>query len=160
MQLHRNAPSTPDLLAAATRAVWFHRRRIAAAVACAVTAVALAAAAPLLLTIALVERHQTRRRRRLLGLIVLAAVGHAVVWLWREAWRHPLEPRGGWHACENPHCRAPISNRSRARFCSPLCRRLVRLQGKADAGDQRAASRLVWLGREAKHDLALGEVPF
>jgi hypothetical protein len=158
MQLHGNGPRLRGFAAQAASAVWFHRRRIAAAIVCAVFAAALAAAAPVLVGLALVERHQTRRRRNLLGLVVIAWASHVVAWLWHEVWRHPLEPRGRWHPCR--HCGLPISNRSRARYCSPGCRRLALLERRAIEGDQRAQSRLAWLTREDKHDPAWGEVPF
>jgi hypothetical protein len=158
MQPHRNAAQLRTLTAQAAHAVWFHRRRIAATIACAVIVAVLAATLPLLLAAALLERHQTRRRRNLLGLIVIAALAFAVAWLWREARRHPLEPRGPWHPCRQ--CGAPISDRSRARFCCSFCRRLARLQARADNGDSRAASRLSWLSRDDLCDPALEEVPF
>jgi hypothetical protein len=158
MQPHRNAPSSRGRATQLLGAVWLHRRRLAAAVAFAVTAATLAVASPVLLTLALLERHQTRRHKNLLGLIVLIALGHAVLWLWRETGRHPLEPRGPWHPCRQ--CGFPISDRSRARFCSPLCRRLGRLQTRAGSGDERATTRLAWLAREDKRDPAWGEVPF
>jgi len=157
MQPHRNA-QLRNLVAGAARAAWFHRRRIAAAVACVAVVAVLVAAVPLLLAFALAERHQTRRRRNLLGLIILSATALAVAWLRREGRRHPLEPRGPWHPCR--HCGTPISDRSRARYCSSLCRRLARLEARANTGDQRAASRLAWLAREDRHDPAWGEVPF
>jgi hypothetical protein len=158
MQLHRNAPRPSGLAAEGARAVWFHRRQLAACAAIVLVAALFVFAAPWLLTLALAERHQTRRRKNLIGLIVLAASARAVLWLWREARRHPLEPPGPWHPCRQ--CGCAISNRSRARFCSPLCRRLARLQTRADAGDERAASRLGWLTRKNKHDPVWGEVPF
>jgi hypothetical protein len=146
------------LAAQAARAVWFHRRRIAAMVACVAIVAVLVATLPLLLAVALAKRHQTRRRRNLLGLIIFSALALAVVWLWREARRHPSEPRGPWHPCHQ--CGAPIGGRSRARFCSSLCRRLARLEARAGWGDQRAVSRLAWLAREDLHDPDCAEVPF
>ncbi len=157
MQPHRNA-QLRGLAVSAGRAAWFHRRRIAATVGCVAIAAALVASGPLLLALALAERHQTRRRRNLLGLIIIAALAFAIAWLWREARRHPLEPRGLWHPCHQ--CGTPITDRSRARYCSSLCRRLARAEAQANAGDQRATSRLSWLAREDRHDPAWGEVPF
>jgi hypothetical protein len=115
-------------------------------------------ATPWLLTLALIERHQTRRRKRLLGLIILAAVAHAARWLWQESRRHPLEPRGPWHPCRQ--CGMPIPNRSRAHYCSPLCRRLGRLALLARS-DDRAAARLERLRQPAStYDPATAEIPF
>jgi hypothetical protein len=159
MQLHRNATRLQGPPAGAAYPVWFHRRQIAASAAFVVAAAVLAAAMPLLLALALLEHHRTgRRRRRLLGLIVLAIIGHAVLWVWREVWRHPLEPRGPWHPCRQ--CGFPITNTSRAQFCSSGCRRYARLEIRASAGDERAQIRLAWLTREDKHDPVWGEVPF
>ena len=158
MQPHRTAPRSPSLRSRLARAVWFHRHQFAVAAALLVAAGLLVSAAPWLLALALLEHHQSGRRKRLFGRIVLAALGRAVLWLWREVWRHPLEPRGPWHPCRQ--CGFPITNRSRARYCSPLCRRLARLQMRADAGDERATARLAWLTQEDKHDPAWGEVPF
>jgi hypothetical protein len=158
MQSHRNAARPRAMVTQAARAAWFHRRRIAACLICAAIATLLVATAPLLLGLALAERHRTRRRRNLLGLIVIATLLFAIAWLWREARRHPLEPRGPWHPCRQ--CGTPITNRSRARYCSSLCRRLARLEAQAKAGDHRAASRLSWLARQDRHDPTWGAVPF
>jgi hypothetical protein len=118
----------------------------------------LAVATPWLLTLALVERHQSQLRRQLLGLIILAALGQAVVWLWHELGRHPFEPRGPWHPCQQ--CGFPITDKSRARYCSPSCRRLARLASNATF-DERAALRLARLQRPAStYDPATAEIPF
>jgi hypothetical protein len=146
------------MAARAASAVWFHRHRLGAGAALAFMFGLFVVAAPWLLALALLEQHRTGRRKHLLGLIALAGLGKAVLWLWREVWRHPFEPRGLWHACRE--CGYPISNRSRACFCSPLCRRLARLRTSADAGDERAQSRLDWLTREGKHNPDWGKVPF
>jgi hypothetical protein len=158
MQRHRNQRDSRSLHGRAAQAAWFHRRRLAAAAGLLLVAAMFVFAAPWLLGLALVEHHRTGRKRRLLGLVALAALGRAVFWLWREIWRHPLEPRGPWHPCQQ--CGFSIPNCSRARFCTPLCRRLARLQGRVDAGDERAAWRLAALTRDDRGDAAFGEVPF
>jgi hypothetical protein len=156
MRAQRTRPIVRTRLDA--RQVWFHRRQIAAGLALALTVGVLVVATPWLLTLALVERHQTRRKTRLLGLIVLAALAQAVGWLWHELWRHPLEPCGPWHPCQ--HCGFPITDKSRARYCSPGCRRLARLTVRARS-DDRAASRLARLQQSApSYDPATSEIPF
>jgi hypothetical protein len=137
--------------------IWTHRRQLALGAALLALATLIVFAAPLLLALALFERHHLRKRR-VRSLVVLIAVGFAAVWLWRELRRSKHEPRGPWHPCHQ--CGYPIGNQSRAHFCSPLCRRLTRLQTRASAGDERAQTRLAWLAREDKHDPAWGEVPF
>jgi hypothetical protein len=110
---------------------------------------------PFLLALAILERR--KRRRRLSLLTTLALIG-AVAWLWRELRRHPFEPRGPWHRCEQ--CGIPISNKSRARFCSTGCRTRARLTWMAKT-DDRAAARLARLDRPTPaYDPATAEIPF
>jgi hypothetical protein len=158
MRSHRSAALTRSLPTRAASAVWFHRHRLYAGAALALTVGLFVLAAPWLLTLAVLEHHRTGRKKRLLGLIVLTGLGKAVLWLWREVWRHPFEPHGPWHACKE--CGYPISNRSRAGFCSPLCRRLARLRTRVNAGDELAQRRLDRLTRDDNHNPDWGEVPF
>jgi hypothetical protein len=97
-----------------------------------------------------------RRKNSALKLLHLGCNG--VGWLWVELWRSRYAPHGPWHACQQ--CGLPITNRSRARFCSTLCRRLARLHTRLETGDDRAIARLNWLARQDKHDPTWGEVPF
>lgn len=83
-------------------------------------------------------------------LVVLLALGLAFA-LRRFGWLR--WPHAGWRGCEM--CGYPIEPPSRARFCSPGCRRRHRLEQGADRGDTRAA---VLLGRRAPTDY--GDVPF
>jgi hypothetical protein len=111
--------------------------------------------APFLLALAVAER---RSRGRRLSLLTTPALLGAAAWLWRELRRHPFEPRGPWHPCEQ--CGIPISDESRARYCSTGCRRLGRLR-QAAARDDRAAARLARLEQPMPaYDPATAEIPF
>jgi hypothetical protein len=158
MHPHRIPTHPPTRLIGVARLAWFHHHRLAATAALTVAAGVFVAATPWLLTFALLERHRTGRTKKLLGLILFAALGSAIVWLWREARRHPLEPRGPWHPCRQ--CGFPISNRSRARYCSPPCRHRARLSLRAQT-DDRAAAQLARLDQPAAaYDPATAEIPF
>jgi len=113
------------------------------------------ATAPILLVVA--ARHGGPRRRNT-ALNLLHFSWSRIAWLWQELRRTQHEPRGPWHPCQQ--CGYPISNRSRARYCSTGCRTLARLHAHAAQGDERARTRLAWLTREDTHDPAWGEVPF
>jgi hypothetical protein len=115
-------------------------------------------ATPALLAFALLERQQAPKRRRLLSLVALTVMARGLCWLGHELRRHSFEPRGPWHGCEQ--CGIPISNKSRARYCSTGCRRLGWLR-RAAAWDDRAAARLARLERPAPtYDPATAEIPF
>jgi hypothetical protein len=158
MHPHRIHAKRPTRLASIYREIWFQRHRIAAAAALAFTTAALVLGFPWLLALALLEHHRSGRRKRLFGLIILIALAHAVLWLWREIRRYPLEPRGPWHACAQ--CGFPISNRSRARYCSAVCRRIGLLERRARS-DDRAAARLERLRQPSLAcDSATAEIPF
>lgn len=154
MQSQANGP-LPRVLRAAARTLWRHRARITIGALLALLVWGLITLAPFLIALALVERRRRGRRRSVL--MALALIG-AVAWLWRELRRHPFEPRGPWHGCQQ--CGIPISNKSRARYCSTGCRRLGRLTWMART-DDRAAARLARLLRPASsYDPATAEIPF
>jgi hypothetical protein len=138
--------------------IWFHRHQLAAAAALGPTIALLAFATPWLIALAAVERNQSRRAKQLVSLIVLASLVRAIAWLWDEFRRYPLVPHGGRHECE--WCSSPISDASRARFCSAACRRCGRLALQASF-DDRAAARLARLRQPASsYDPSTAEIPF
>jgi hypothetical protein len=74
------------------------------------------------------------------------------------AWRRLRGiPRPGWHPCAR--CRTPIEPPSRARYCSPGCRRFAQLERHAHGGDERAQRQLD-RARRAAYDPALAAIPF
>jgi hypothetical protein len=158
--MHRHRTPTPPTgqPGEPLRRVWYHRHQFAAAAALALAGAVLVFATPWLLALALLEHHRSGRRKRLLGLIILAVLAGAIVWLWRELHRHPLEPRGPWHPCRL--CGAPIPDRSRARYCSGQCRSRARSLQRAEF-DSRAAARLARLEQPgASYDPATAGIPF
>jgi hypothetical protein len=134
-----------------------HRYQLGVAVALVALAAALAMVGPLLLLIGAFE--WKRGRRRVLGLALAGLVFRALVWLWQELWGIP---RGRWHACAQ--CGHPIEERSRAWYCSPICRHYARLERNARAFDPRVARRaLDRLERLSKPSTDAGmveEIPF
>jgi hypothetical protein len=154
MQPQANGPLS-SVLRAAVSVLWRHRVRMAIGLLVIALIWGLVILTPLLLGLAILERGKSCRRLSLLA--TLALIG-ALAWLWREFRRHPFEPRGRWHACEQ--CGVPISNKSRARFCSTGCRQRGRLTWMAKT-DDRAAARLARLDRPAPtYDPASAEIPF
>lgn len=89
-----------------------------------------------------------------LVLVVLLVLG-LVFALRRFGWLR--WPHAGWHECEM--CRYPIEPPSRARFCSPGCRRRHRLEQRAPL-DDRAAGQLRALERGRVVQQDYGDVPF
>jgi hypothetical protein len=67
-------------------------------------------------------------------LTALAALATSVVALLRSR-RGEDDYPAGWHPCENPQCRGPIANTSRARYCSEPCRRYTRVRMQHDWGE-------------------------
>jgi len=134
------------------RLLWQHRRELALSLLLITLATTLAALGPPLLIIAALQEPS---RRRSLPLGVLRNLWDAVAWSWRQLHRMP---RPGWRPCEQ--CGFPIEPPSRARFCSPACRRYGRLPRLAAGGDERAAARHDRLRRLADLDPALTEIPF
>jgi hypothetical protein len=135
------------------------RRELAAGTALAVVATAMMAVGPLLLALAVVEWKYSHRRRRLLALAMLAALARAALWLWRDL---RGAPHGRWHPCAS--CGGPIEAPSRARYCSPGCRRRARLESDARAFDpwiaERARTRLDALAQTSPANPELSEIPF
>jgi hypothetical protein len=134
----------------------WHRYQLAPAAGLAVTAAVLVAVAPLLLAVSAVE--WKRAHRRVLGLALLGLLATAVVWLWHEL--HGL-PHGRWHSCVQ--CGRPVEEPSRAEYCSPVCRRIARLERERCSPDpwiaERAEAHLHALARTTT-DPALAEIPF
>jgi hypothetical protein len=140
----------------ATRWLSRHRYQLAAATGLILVAAVLLATTPLLLALAAVEWKQ--RHRRLLGLAVLGLLARTDVWLWQE---FRGLPHGRWHSCVQ--CGTPIEEPSRAEYCSPVCRRVARLERDAASPDpriaERAEARIRTLHR-ATTDPAFAEIPF
>jgi hypothetical protein len=132
-----------------------HRRELLVSTALAFTIAALVFAGPWLLLLAAIEGNQKRRRKRLLILALLGLLAKTAVWLWRDLCG---VPHGNWHPCAQ--CGAPIEAPSRARYCSPVCRRYARLERYPAAGDVRAKAKLEQLARVDAYDPELAEVPF
>ena len=136
----------------------WHRRELAVGTALfAVTALLILVGPPLLTLAGLEWKHG--RRRRLLGFALVALLGRAVLWLWRDLRNLP---HADWHPCAQ--CGAPIEAPSRAWYCSPACRRYGRLERDAHAFDpwvaESAQARLRALARATAVDPALAEIPF
>jgi hypothetical protein len=66
----------------------------------------------------------------------LAQLLRALRWVWCEL---TDTPHGPWHPCAQ--CGVPIGDRSRAAYCSHVCRRYARLERDAQANDPRIADR-------------------
>jgi hypothetical protein len=84
---------------------------------------------------------------------MLGTVAAATLVLGREALCSPSPtPAGGlpgprgWHHCENPRCRAPIPNETRARHCDRRCA----------AEKHRLAKQARWF----EDNTQSGEIPF
>ena len=137
----------------------WHRLQLAAATGLVGVAALLLFTGPALLVRAAVEWKYSRRRSRVLSLALLGLLARAVVWLWLEL--RGL-PHGQWQPCAQ--CGAPIEAPSRARFCSPFCRRYARLEGDAHSSNpgiaERAETRLrlVWSANAV--DPESSEIPF
>jgi hypothetical protein len=118
------------------------RREAALAAGLALTTVLLVLTMPLLAFVAAVEwKTSSRRRQRLLGVVLVAQLWRAVVWLWLELHGAPHRP---WHPCTQ--CGRPIESPSRARCCSYACRCYARLERETKAAG--------WIGARAEHRLA------
>lgn len=125
------------------------RRRQWLLIAAALLAVTLAAAAlaawlayrvcTFPFRLALLYRYPAMRRRRRghagleAKLALLSSLGTALFALWET---RDLRMLRGFHLCENPQCRRPIPNSSRAKLCSNECRgHVARLRNQDDSND-------------------------
>jgi hypothetical protein len=137
----------------------WHRLQIAAATGLVVVAALLLFTGPALLLIAAVEWKYSGTRSRVLSLALLGLLARAVVWLWQEL--RGL-PHGQWHPCAQ--CGVPIEAPSRARYCSPACRRYARLERDARSPDPwlagRAQTRLRLVTSASTADPESSEIPF
>lgn len=137
----------------------WHRLQIAAATGLVAVAAVLLFTGPALLVVAAVEWKYSRRRSRVLGLALLGLLARALVWLWQELRN---VPHGPWHPCAQ--CGAPIEAPSQAWFCSPACRRHVRLERDSHCPNpwvaERAETRLRLVTSANAADPESSEIPF
>lgn len=117
------------------------------------TAIAALAVAFAPLAVAVAATEQPCRRRQLAKLVALGASLIASLWRLSRG-----EPRRPWHPCAR--CSFPIESPSKARYCSPGCRRHGTLERRATGGDERAQQQLRRLTRRDTLDPASVEIPF